>query len=429
MLRVHDLLNWTSQERRELGMDAILERCAGLDVHQETVVACVLHGSLDRKPKQETQTFSTTTKGLLALHDWLSQHACSHVAMESTGVYWKPVWNILEGDFELILANAHRIKNVPGRKTDVHDAQWIAQLLRCGLIEPSFVPTEDLRDLRDLTRYRRKLLGDATAEKNRIHKILQDANIKLTTYVSDVFGVSGMALLESVVNGEVLTTEQVKGMVFTKLKNKVPQLVEALNGRVRAHHRRMIRMHLDHLQYIEKQIEGLEIDIGKLLNPHQEAIDMLMTIPGVQEDVAASILAEIGDDMSHFPSDAHLASWAGVSPGNNESAGKKKGTRTAKGNRGLKAVLSQAAWAASKKKNCRIASFFYRIQKRRGQKKATIATAHLILRIAYHVLKERVSYQELGSDYLPNRDRTMSYWIKKLQDQGYTVTLEQSASA
>lgn len=405
-------------------MDAIVERCAGLDVHQETVVACVLYGPLDHKPKQETRTFNTTTKGLLALQDWLSEHACSHVAMESTGVYWKPVWNVLEGHFELILANAKRIKNVPGRKTDVHDALWIAQLLRCGLIEPSFVPPEDIRDLRDLTRYRRKLLSDATAEKNRIHKILQDANVKLTTYVSDVFGASGKALLESVVNGEVLTAEQVKDMVFTKLKKKVPQLVEALNGRVRAHHRRMMRMHLDHLQYIEKQIEELETEIDKLIHPHEESKHLLMTIPGVQEDVAASMLAEMGDDMTRFPTEAHLASWAGLSPGNNESAGKKKSTRTAKGNKGLKAVLSQAAWAASKKQDCRIASFFYRIQKRRGQKKATIATAHLILRIAYHVLKERVPYGELGWDYLPNRDRKLNYWIKKLEDQGFKVSLE-----
>jgi transposase len=213
-------------------MDAILERCAGLDVHQETVVACVLKGPLDKKPQQEIHTFGTTTKELLRLHDWLQEHECTHVAMESTGVYWKPVWNLLEDTFELLLANPQRIKNVPGKKTDMKDAAWIAKLLRCGLIEASFVPPEDIRDLRDLARYRRKLINDATAEKNRIHKILQDGNIKLTTYLSDVFGVSGRALLESIMNGEVLEPEEVKQMVAPQVKKKVPQLVDALNGRV-----------------------------------------------------------------------------------------------------------------------------------------------------------------------------------------------------
>jgi transposase len=305
-------------------LDAIIERCAGLDVHQETVVACVMYGPLDRKPKQDTQTFPTTTKGLLALHDWLLQWECTHVAMESSGVYWKPVWNILEDSFTLVLANAQRIKNVPGRKTDVNDAAWIAQLLRCGLITPSFVPPEDIRDLRDLTRYRRRLLGHATSEKNRIHKILQDANIKLTTYVSDLFGVSGRALLEAVINGEVLTAEQVRDLVKTSLKRKVPELLDALNGRVRKHHRRMMRMHMDHLLYIENQIAELEQEIDRLLQPYRESVTLIQTIPGIKEDAAAVILAEIGNDMSCFPSDAHLASWGGLSPGNNESAGKKK---------------------------------------------------------------------------------------------------------
>ncbi|MGZ0050193.1 IS110 family RNA-guided transposase [Brevibacillus gelatini] len=405
-------------------MDAILERCAGLDVHQETVVACVMYGPLDRKPKQETKTFSTTTKGLLELHDWLHQYECTHIAMESTGVYWKPVWNVLEGSFTLVLANAKRIKNVPGRKTDVKDAAWIAQLLRCGLIAPSFVPPENIRDLRDYTRYRRKLLGDATAEKNRIHKILQDANIKLTTYVSDVFGVSGRALLESIVNGEVLSPDQVKDLVKTSLKRKVPQLIEALNGRVRAHHRKIIGMHLDHLRYLEEQIREIEKEIDRLLSPHLDIVEQLITVPGIQKDAAAVILAEIGYDMSCFPSDAHLSSWGGLSPGNNESAGKKKSSRTTKGNRSLKAVLCQAAWAASKSKGTRLASFFYRIQKRRGQKKATMATAHLILRIIYHMLKNNITYQEFGWDYLQDQDRVVDYWIKRIESQGFKVMIE-----
>jgi len=410
-------------------MDAILERCAGLDVHQETVVACMLYGPLDVKPKKDTKTFGTTTKDLLLLFDWLTEHECTHVAMESTGVYWKPVWNILEGSFTLILANAQRIKNVPGRKTDVHDAAWIAQLLRCGLIDSSFVPPEDIRDLRDLTRYRRKLLGDATAEKNRIHKILQDANIKLTTYVSDVFGVSGRALVESLVNGEVLDPNQVKGLVKTKLKNKVPQLIDAMNGRIRMHHRTMIRMHLDHLLYLEKQLEELEQEIYKQVKPHREAIDLLITIPGIQMDAAASILAEIGNDMSVFPSEAHLASWAGVSPGNNESAGKKKSTRTTKGNKGLKSVLCQAAWAASKSKNSRLAAYYYRLVKRRGPKKANMALAHLMLRIIHQMLSEKVPYQELGRDYLPTKQRNVDYWVKRIQEMGYAVQIQETETA
>jgi transposase len=305
-------------------MDAILERCAGLDVHQETVVACILYGSLDRKPQKETKTFGTTTKELLQLQDWLLKHNCTDVAMESTGVYWKPVWNILEGDFNLVLANAQRIKNVPGRKTDISDAAWIAKLLRAGLIESSFVPPVEFRDLRDLTRYRRKLLGHATSEKNRIHKILQDANIKLSTFVSDLFGVSGRALLESILNAEVLQVDEVRAIVKTSLKKKVPQLIDALHGRIRSHHRTLIQMHYDHLIYVEKKIEELESKIDQLVTPYREEMELLITIPGIQKDAAASILAEIGIDMSLFPSDGHLASWAGTSPGNNESAGKKK---------------------------------------------------------------------------------------------------------
>jgi transposase len=403
-------------------LDAILERCAGLDVHQETVVACVMYGSLEKKPKQDIQTFSTTTKGLLELHDWLHQFQCTHVAMESTGVYWKPVWNLLEDSFTLILANAKRIKNVPGRKTDVKDAAWIAQLLRCGLITPSFVPCQELRDLRDLTRYRRKLLGEATRQKNRIHKVLQDANIKLATYVSDLFGVSGRALLESIINGEVLEATQVKEMVKTTLKRKVPQLVDALNGRVRAHHRMMIDMHFEHFLFVEERIKILEDKIDLIVGSYRETEQLLVTIPGIKEDAAAVILAEIGNDMSPFPTDAHLASWGGVSPGNNESAGKKKSSKITKGNKGLKAVLCQAAWAASKTKGTRLSSFYYRVQKRRGQRKATMATAHLILRIIYHMLKEKVPYEELGEEYLPKPSRKIDYFIKKLEAEGFEIT-------
>jgi len=412
-----------------MGMEAILERCAGLDVHQETVVACVLYGELERKPKQEIRTFSTTTKGLLALNDWLNEWECTHIAMESTGVYWKPVWNILEGAFTLILANARRIKNVPGRKTDVADAFWIAQLLRSGLISPSFVPPVDIRNLRDLTRYRRKLLGHATAEKNQVHKILQDANVKLTTYISDIFGVSGRALLESIINGEVLDADEVREKVKTSLKRKVPELLEALDGRMNKHHRMMLGMHIDHLSYIERQLEKVESEIDQLLKPYLSSMELLITIPGIQKDAAAVILAEIGNDMTCFGGDPQLAAWAGLSPGNNESAGKKKSSRIAKGNKSLKAVLCQAAWAASKSKGTRLASFFYRIQKRRGQRKATIATAHLILRIIYRMLKDRVAYREIGWDYLTSSTPSVEYWIKKIEAQGFNVKVESAEAS
>ncbi|MCA0754198.1 IS110 family transposase [Paenibacillus sp. N4] len=410
-------------------MEAILERCAGLDIHQETVVACVLYGELERKPKQEIRTFSTTTKGLLALNDWLNEWECTHIAMESTGVYWKPVWNILEGAFTLILANARRIKNVPGRKTDVADAFWIAQLLRSGLISPSFVPPVDIRNLRDLTRYRRKLLGHATAEKNRVHKILQDANVKLTTYISEIFGASGRALLESIINGEVLDADKVREKVKTSLKRKVHELLEALDGRMNKHHRMMLGLHFDHLSYIEKQLEMVESEIDRLLVPHLPSMELLITIPGIQKDAAAVILAEIGNDMSCFGGDPQLAAWAGLSPGNNESAGKKKSSRIAKGNKNLKAVLCQAAWAASKSKGTRLASFFYRIQKRRGQRKATIATAHLILRIIYRMLKDSTPYREVGWDYLPSATSSVDFWIKKIEAQGFKVQLESAEAS
>ncbi|TVY08233.1 IS110 family transposase [Paenibacillus cremeus] len=410
-------------------MDAVLERCAGLDVHQETVVACVLSGPLDRKPQQEIRTFGTTTRELLALSDWLVEKQCSHVAMESTGVYWKAVWNVLEGHFTLVLGNAKKIKNVPGRKTDVKDAAWIASLLRCGLIEPNFVPPVDIRDLRDLTRYRRKLQGQVTSEKNRIHKVLQDANIKLTTYVSDLFGKSGLALLEALVNGEVLDAKSVKDMVFTQLKKKVPELIEALNGRLRVHHRFLIGRHLVHLRQVEEHIEALQEEIDRLLILYRKEIDLLVTIPGIQEDAAASILAEIGADMSVFPSENHLASWAAVCPGNHESAGKKRSSKTNKGNKGLKAVLCQAAWASSKTKNTRLAAFYNRVVKRRGPKKAAMATAHLILKICYFIIREKTPYQELGWDYLPRKEKGLDYWVSKIKSMGYSIQIQDTHPA
>lgn len=396
-------------------MDALLSRCAGLDVHQETVVACVLYGEPGQKVNKQIRTFGTTTKELLALSDWLLKMESRYVAMESTGVYWKPVWNILEEEFELVLANAHRIKNVPGRKTDISDAQWIAKLLLNGLIESSFVPPVDIRNLRDLTRYRRSLMQMATAQKNRIHKVLQDANIKLTSYMSNVFGVSGRLLLESIMNGETLTLEQVRRLIKTKLKVKAPKLVDALNGKVRAHHRELMRRQYDLLLVLEDHICEIEAEIDHSVQAYKEELGLLVTVPGIDQDAAAEILAEIGPDMTRFPTSAHLASWGGLSPGNHESAGKKKATRTLRGNKALKSILCQVSWAAARSKKTRLSAYYYRLVKRRGPKKANMALAHLILRIIYSMLKKKEKYRELGPDYLPKKKSSAEYYQRQLE--------------
>ncbi|WP_394187205.1 IS110 family RNA-guided transposase [Metabacillus halosaccharovorans] len=305
-------------------MEAMIEKCAGLDVHQETVVACVLFGSLDQRPQKTVESFSTTTTGLLKLSDWLSSYHVTDVVMESTGVYWKPVWNVLESDFHLVLANAKHVKNVPGRKTDVKDAEWLAKLLRSGLIEGNFVPPEDIRDLRDLTRYRKKLIHQRTSEQNRIHKVLQDANIKLTSVLSNVFGVSGRRILEAIINGEKIEMRNLCEMVDGRTKASLADIANAMNGRIRRHHREMMRYHWEHMTYLEKSIEELEKQIDLCLEPYRKEVELLDTIPGLNKNGAATFIAEMGVDMSVFKSVKHLASWAGLSPGNNESAGKKK---------------------------------------------------------------------------------------------------------
>jgi transposase len=404
-------------------MDAILESCAGLDVHQETVVACILSGPLDHKPTKVTRTFSTTTTELLELAKWLEEFKCSQVAMESTGVYWKPVWNILEScSFKVLLANAQRIKNVPGRKTDVKDAEWIAQLLRSGLIEGSFVPPHDIRDLRDLTRYRKKLVQEATQEKNRIHKVLQDANIKITTYVSDIFGVSGRCILKALIQGEILTESKLQTMVFGNLKSKISELSEALKGNLRPHHQDMIRYSWEHLLYLEKTTERVEHQIDECLKPFRNEVELLDTIPGVNLRSASVMIAEIGADMSVFPNDSHLASWGGISPGNNESAGKKKAGKTKRGNKALKGVLCECAWAASVTRNTRLSATYWRLVKRLGKNKAIVALGHLILRIAYQVLLTKTPYQEHGTQFIEDQEKKKEQrLIKILESKGYQV--------
>lgn len=310
-------------------MEALLKSCAGLDVHRDTVVVCILKGGLEEKPKEEIRTYGANTESLLELLKFLESNECTHVAMESTGVYWKPVWNILEaGNFEMILANAAHIKNLPGRKTDVKDSEWIAQLLRSGLVAKSFVPEEGIRDLRDLTRYRKKTMQMITSEKNRIHKILQDANIKIASDISDIFGDTGRKILEKLSNGEVVTDDDVleftSGRGKGSLRKKAEEIVKSLNGRIRKHHVDMLKYSLTHIEFLEKQVIEIEEQLKEYSNPYVKEIELLDTIPGVDKKAAMTIVAEIGIDMSVFPTAKHLSAWAGLSPGNNESAGKKK---------------------------------------------------------------------------------------------------------
>lgn len=409
-------------------IEAVLERCAGLDVHQETVVACILTGALSEAPKKELQSFGTTTKELIELGNWLVNSGCSHVAMESTGVYWKPIWNVLEAfDFEMLLANAHHIKNLPGRKTDMKDAEWIAKLLRSGLIEGSFVPSAEVRDLRDLTRYRKKLVYQATAEKNRIHRILQDANIKLTSFMSDIFGVSGRLLLERLVNGEVITLEFLQQEMKGPLKHKADQLLQSVQGRIRCHHIQMMRYSWEHLLFLEQAIVQVDEQIYERLKDRREAVELLSTIPGINEQSASIIIAEIGTDMAQFRDEHALAAWAGVCPGNFESAGKKKRTRVRSGNSILKAILCECAWAAARTRNTRLSARYWSLVKRMGKKKALVAVAHTILKIVYHVLAKRQTYIELGAEYLEQyrrdkQERLQTKIIRDLEAKGFVIT-------
>lgn len=409
-------------------MDAMVKRCAGLDVHQETIVACVLKGELDKKPKSEVRTFGTYTKDLEELHEWLLQEEVEQVAMESTGVFWKCVWNIIEDEkYEIKLANAKDIKNKPGRKTDVKDSQWIAELLRCGLIEGSFVPDVEIRELRELTRYRRKIIQQASAEKNRIHKILQDANIKLTTDISDIFGDTGRKLIEKIIEGKEITDEELleitSGRGKASLREKLPQIKEGLKGTTRDHHRKIIKLIYEHLKYLEKEQEEIEKLIDDACEDYKKEIDLLDTIPGIDKDSAKAIIAEIGVDMNQFPTVKNLTSWAGMSPGNNESAGVKKNGRSTKGNKSLRATLNECAWSCIRSKKNRISATYWRFVKRMGPQKAIHATGNLILRLCYHILISGIKYEEREEkDYeMILQKKKEKRMVKELEKMGYLI--------
>jgi transposase len=406
-------------------MEPIVERCCGLDVHQATVVACLLLGSAERRPRKESRTFGTTTSELEELRSWLLAEGCTHVGMESTGVYWMPVYAVLEGDFELVVGNAAHIKNVPGRKTDVKDAEWIADLVRHGLIRKSFVPPKWQRALRDLVRYRRKLVESESSERNRLMRALETCNVKLSSVASDVFGVSGRSMIRALIAGTA-TPEEMASLARGRLRKKVKRLVLALQGRLEEHHRFLLEMQLERVEGIEKDIATLDERIDKALESHRQPLERLMQIPGVDRVVAASIIAELGTDMSVFPTARHAAAWAGVSPGNNESAGKRGSTARRHGNVHLATSLVQAAVCASRKNGSYLKERFWRLKARRGHKRAALAVANSILKSAYHMLKAHTDYADLGAAYLDQlaKGRVEARLVRRLQSLGYRVTLE-----
>ena len=407
-------------------MEKVYERCCGLDVHKKTVVACLRTPGARGRRTSEVRTFGTMTPELLALADWLLEAGCTHVAMESTGVYWKPVFNILEGVCEVLLVNAHHIKAVPGRKTDVKDCEWIADLLEHGLLRASFIPPPPIRELRDLTRYRRALIAQRATEANRVQKLLETANIKLGSVAADVLGKSGRLMLKALIAGErdgTRLAELAKG----PLRKKREALAPALTGRFTAHHAFLLGQLLAHMDELEAHIAQFDAQIEETLRPFaQVPLELLQTIPGVGQRTAEVILAEIGVDMRRFPTAAHLASWAGMCPGNNESAGKRKSGKTRKGDRYLRTALIEAAWAASHSRNTYLASLYARIARRRGAKKAAVAVGHSILVAVWHILRKGVPYADLGPSHFDrlNTERLTRHYLRRLEDLGLQVTVQ-----
>jgi transposase len=405
-------------------MERLIERCCGLDVHKKTVAACVRVGE-----QQHVRTFGATTTDLLTLRDWIQAHGVTHVAMESTGVYWKPIFYVLEDTATCVLANAAQIAQVPGRKTDVKDCVWIAQLLQHGLIRGSFVPPAPIRELRDLTRYRKSLVQERTRAANRLHKVLEDAGVKLASVASDILGVSGRAMLEALVEGTT-DPEILANLARGALRKKLPALRQALSGRFRPHHGFLVAQILAHLDALDEGIDAVSAQIAVAIAPFIDEVERLDTIPGVNRRTAEVIIAEIGVDMTIFPTAGHLASWAGLCPGNNESAGKHRSGRTRKGDRWLRGALTEAALAAGPHSaKGAFAARYRRVMRHRGNKKAVIAVAHAMLVTAYHLLARKTTYRDPGADYYERRhaDRARHRAIQLLERQGYRVTLEPAA--
>jgi len=409
-------------------MEVQYARCAGIDIHKKSITVCVLIRESGHREQKYLREFGTTTSQILSCVDWLRELGATHIAMESTGVYWRPIWNLMEGQFELLLANAAHIKQVPGRKTDVKDSEWLGQLLQHGLLKPSFVPDTTLRDLRELSRDRTSLVAERSRLKNRIQKILEEANIKLASVASDVLGKSGRAMLTALVEGKE-DPEQLAELAQGTLRLKIPQLAEALLGRVRPVHRFRLKQQLDRIDFIDKQIDELEKEIEQQNAPFAEAVARLAEIPGFDRVTAWSVIAEIGINMEQFPSAQHLASWAGVCPGNHESAGKRLSGKTRKGSRWLRQKLCQSAWCASRSKKSYFAAFFARIAARRGRKRAIVAVSHALLVTCYYLLQRNCPFQDLGVQYFDelNREKLTRYFVKRLTRLGHTVKLQPGA--
>jgi len=411
---------------RESGqMDVVYATVGSVDIGKKILAACRRRMTAELKVEKEVRKFRTLTKDLEGMKEWFKEWGVTIVAMESTGVYWKPIWNILEDHFELVLVNAHHLKTVPGRKTDVKDCEWIAQLLQHGLLKKSFVAPREIRDLRDLTRLRTKLVDEKTAAVNRIQKVLEDANIKLASVASNVVGVSCRNILSAMISGEE-DTAKLADMSQGKLRDKIDDLAESLEGKVREHHRFMLKMLLNQVSFLEQQIEKLDREIREKTSPFEPEVVLLDTIDGVDRRTAETMIAEIGVDMDQYPDGDHLASWAGMCPGNNESAGKRKSGKTTKGSKWLRRALAQAAWATTRTKDSYLAAQYRRLAGRRGKKRAIVAVGHTILVAAYEMLKHRVEYINLGADYFDRRNKAQvtKSLVKRLEGLGYEVRIK-----
>jgi transposase len=401
-------------------MEIMHARCAGLDVHKDLIVACVR--CVSPPTHHEVQSFDTTTRGLLALSDWLDDHDCTHVGMEATGVYWKPVWHMLEDRFELVLANAQHIRNVPGRKTDVNDAMWIADLLAHGLIRGSFVPPSPIQELRDLTRTRKQLVREVAQHSQRIQKVLEDANIKVGSVLSSVLSKSGRAMLTAIIAGED-DPERLADLAQGAARKKRAALVEALRGYATPHHRSLLQLHLDLVTSLEAALQEIDAAVGKSMAPIQRCARLLTTMPGISDIVAHVVIAEVGVDMARFPTAAHLVSWAGLCPRNDESAGKRRSTRVRRSGNWLKTTLVTSAWSAVRCKDTYVRAQFLRIKSRRGPKKAILAVAASMLTAIYYMLRDRVEYRDLGPDHFDRYNKTWSInrLVRRLENLGCSV--------